>query len=58
MPSITTIDKEFPFNFTVNTEFASATTVSDTKNVGQWVCWAFEPTANLILQLVAIRPNA
>lgn len=58
MPSITTIDKEFPFNFTVNTEFASATTVSDTKNVGQWVCWAFEPTANLIQQLVTSRPNA
>lgn len=58
MPSITTIDKEFPFNFTVNTEFASATTVSDTKNVGQWVVWQFEPTANLIQQLVASRPNA
>ena len=58
MPSITTIDKEFPFNFTVNTEFASATTASDTKNVGQWVVWAFEPTANLIQQLVASRPNA
>ena len=58
MPSITTVDKEFPFNFTVNTAFASATTVSDTKNVGQWVCWAFEPTANLIQQLVASRPNA
>ena len=58
MPSITTIDKEFPFNFTVNTEFTSTSTVSDTKNVGQWVVWAFEPTANLIQQLVASRPNA
>lgn len=58
MPSVTTIDKEFPFNFTVNTEFASATTESNTKNVGQWVCWAFEPTANIIQQLVASKPNA
>ena len=58
MPSITTIDKEFPFNFTVNTAFASATTASITKNVGQWVVWEFEPTANLIQQLVASRPNA
>jgi len=58
MPSITTVDKEFPFNFTVNTQFASTSTVSDTKNVGQWVVWAFEPTANLIQQLVASRPNA
>ena len=58
MPSVTSLDKEFPFAFTVNTEFASATTASDTKNVGQWVCWAFEPAANIIATLVASRPNA
>ena len=58
MPDITTIDFEFPFNFTVNEEFASPVTVSDTKNVGQWVVWKFEPVAALIQELVDSRPNA
>jgi hypothetical protein len=58
MPDNTVIDLEFPFNFTVNTEFASMVTVSDTKNVGQWVVWRFDSAAALIQQLVDSRPNA
>ena len=58
MPDITTIDFEFPFNFSVNSEFTSAVVESDSKNVGQWVVWQFEPTAALIQLLVDSRPNA
>ena len=58
MPLVTTIDLEFPFNFTINTEFASATTESNTKSVGQWVCWTYNASETNILQLVASRPNA
>lgn len=58
MPNITFLDKEFPFTFLVNTEFASSVTTTDSKDVEQWVCWAFEPTANIIASLVASKPNA
>ncbi len=58
MPAVTFFDMEFPFAFTVNTEFASALTTTDSKDIEQWVCWALPSTANLIDQLVASRPNA
>lgn len=58
MPNATSIDLAFPFNFSVNSEFASSVVVSDTKNVGQWVVWKLDPIATLIQQLVDSRPNA
>ena len=58
MPNVTSVDLEFPFNFSVNSEFSSAVVVSDTKNVGQWAVWKLEPIAVLIQQLVDSRPNA
>lgn len=58
MPNVTSVDLEFPFNFSVNSEFLSAVVVSDTKNVGQWVVFKLDPIAVLIQQLVDSRPNA
>ena len=58
MPNVTSVDLAFPFNFSVNSEFASSVVVSDTKNVGQWVVWKLDPIATLIQQLVDSRPNA
>ena len=58
MPNVTSVDLAFPFNFSVNTEFASSVVVSDTKDVGQWAVWKLEPIAVLIQQLVDSRPNA
>lgn len=58
MPDITTIDFEFPFNFSVNAEFESAVIESDTKDIEQWVVWEFNTAANIIQQLVDSRPNA
>lgn len=59
MPNVTFLDKEFPFTFLVNTEFASSVTTTDSKDVEQWVVWGdFPSTANIIASLVASRPNA
>lgn len=58
MPDNTLIDFGFPFEFTVNTEFSSAVTTADSKDVGQWVVWEFNTAANIIAQLIASRPNA
>jgi len=58
MPNVTSVDLAFPFNFSVNSEFASAVVVSDTKDVGQWVVWKLDPIAVIIQQLIDSRPNA